>query len=269
MVIGTCQLSLQAGHFLFQFVDHAHLGVLVLRRDVRDEAGLRGIVQGRYVLLEEAVRRRQARDHECVGVATERLLEEACELGVAIRDMRQRSLVLASARLREPGDDFAEGEEALVDVDRLLLGESGRSRLACPLTARQVHQLQLGDDLIIHRGIVRDLESERENAVRPTRCMVEIVRGDDLVLDAFVVVLHALLCILALEDIEVLDGELIILVPPYPESFLVLVLELLRGVEEVEYLLVVDLQEGAGDGDVLLFLGVVGPREGISNGSYG
>lgn len=57
--------------------------------------------------------------------------------------------------------------------------------------------------------------------------MVEIVRGDDLVLDAFVVVLHTMLRIVALKHIEVLDGELIILVPPYPESFLVLVLELL------------------------------------------
>ena len=77
--------------------------------------------------------------------------------------------------------------------------------------------------------------------MRPARRVVEIVRRHDLVPDSLVVILHAMLCIIALEDVEVLHGELVVLIPSYSEAFLVFVLECLRGVQQVEHLLVIDL----------------------------
>lgn len=55
------------------------------------------------------------------------------------------------------------------------------------------------------------------------RGMVEIVRRDDLVFNAFVVVLHAVLCIVALEHVQILHRELVILVPSNSKTFLVFV----------------------------------------------
>jgi len=56
VVVGTGQLSLQPSDLVLQFVDHAHLRVLILGWDVGDEAGLCRVVERRHILLKEGIR---------------------------------------------------------------------------------------------------------------------------------------------------------------------------------------------------------------------
>lgn len=142
--------------------------------------------------------------------------------------MRECCLALASASFGKACDHLTECEQALVDVNRLFLGESSCPSLARSLATCQIDKLELGDHLIINRGVVCDFESQSENTMRPTGCMVQVMGCYDFVFDAFIVVLHAMLGIGALENVEVLNRELVTLIPPNPEPFLVRLLELLR-----------------------------------------
>ena len=92
--------------------------------------------------------------------------------------------------------------------------------LGCPFTTCQVDELQLGYDGVVHRCVISNLEIESEDAVRPARSMVQVVGGHHLVLDTFVIVLQAMLCIVALENEKVFNLELIILAPTDSKTIL-------------------------------------------------
>ena len=50
--------------------------------------------------------------------------------------------------------------------------------------------------------------------------MVQVVRGYDFVLDAFVIVLKAVLSIVTFENIKIFNLELVSLAPSYPQTVL-------------------------------------------------
>ena len=87
----------------------------------------------------------------------------------------------------------------------------------------------------------------------PAGGVVEVVGSDDFVLDALVVVLQALLRVVALEHVEVLHLEVLLLRVPDLEALRRSPVDLLLHfgrVQQVEHLLVVDLQKRAGNRDV-------------------
>jgi hypothetical protein len=87
--------------------------------------------------------------------------------------------------------------------------------------------------------------------------MVQIVGGHDLVLDSFVEQLNGVLSVVAPENKQILNSELVRLGPPDFEALLLLLVRLEGSlVQEVEYFLVVDLEEGGGDGDCFVFAGL-------------
>jgi hypothetical protein len=87
--------------------------------------------------------------------------------------------------------------------------------------------------------------------------MVEIVGRHDLILDSFVEELNGVLGVVAPENKQILDSELVRFGPPDFEALLLLLVWLEGSlVEEVEYFLVVDLEEGDGDGDCFVFAGL-------------
>ena len=89
--------------------------------------------------------------------------------------------------------------------------------------------------------------------------MVQVVTGDDLILDALVVQLHGVVRIVAPEHEEVLDLELIQLRPPHLEAGLLglRLVGFVQGclVKEVENLFVVYLKEGNADIDCAILAG--------------
>ena len=86
-----------------------------------------------------------------------------------------------------------------------------------------------------------------------TRSIIESVGGHHLVLEAFPELFHALLDAGALEGVEVLDDRVILRGPLQLQSRLLLAprrLPLVRVcVQQIEDLLIVQLDVGAGDGD--------------------
>lgn len=86
--------------------------------------------------------------------------------------------------------------------------------------------------------------------------MIEVVRSYYLILDSFIVQQHRMFRPIALEYVQILNSELIVLVPPDSQSLFTPRLPLLEScpIQQIEYLLIVDLQERARDSDVLLLL---------------
>ena len=94
------------------------------------------------------------------------------------------------------------------------------SGLRSSLTSSQVDQLELGCDLVVNSRVVGDFEVQSENAMRPGGGMVQVVGSYDLVLDAFVIVLKAVLSIVAFENIQIFNLELVPLAPSYSQTVL-------------------------------------------------
>jgi len=71
------------------------------------------------------------------------------------------------------------------------------------------------------------------------------MRRNNLILDAFVVVLEAVISVVALKLEKVLHGELLVLVPSYLEAIVAFAVYLLNfgSIKEVINLLVINLQE--------------------------
>jgi len=70
-----------------------------------------GVFEGVVGVLKVHRGRGHVGDHDCAAVATERVLEESCELGVAIGNMSA-----LPSRITERVDAIAQGEQRLVDV---------------------------------------------------------------------------------------------------------------------------------------------------------
>ena len=102
--------------------------------------------------------------------------------------------------------------------------------------------------MVVDGGVVGYLKRQRKNTMRPTRGMIQVVRGDNFILNPLIVVLHAVLGVVAFKDEQIFHRKLIIFIPSDTEAFFVcLVFELLRRIEQIKYLFVVDLEKGAGD----------------------
>lgn len=175
--------------------------------------------------------------------------------------------------LRKSADHLSQHKQALVNVNALpLVLLMHVPSLLTLLRPSQVYQLELADSYLLEIVPVDCLHSDCEDRVRPAALVVQIVGGHDLVLNTQVVELKHLLLSLTLEDVQVLHLELVLLAPPQSEAGLLLLrgllcqtqrlrleevlglLTALREVQQIVDLFVVDLQERAEDGGVLLLL---------------
>ena len=149
-----CSLLL---HYLLQFRIH------IDRWGVADLGSSGRIVERRNIFLRVKVDRSQTGYHQGEAVSTETLLEDRCQFGLPVRDVVHHAFPSRCGRRRGPThlsravfcesrDDLTESEQGLVDFDRLLellwvlhLIRIRSVRLS--LATRQVHQLQLAEDL--------------------------------------------------------------------------------------------------------------------------
>lgn len=91
-------------------------------------------------------------EHQCLAVATQRILQQVCQLNLSVRSRvcsRRRSYLAVAIRhmpailvLSERTNDVSETAQALVDVLRLFHPLARRTRVAQSLTARQIDQVQ-------------------------------------------------------------------------------------------------------------------------------
>ena len=125
------------------------------------------------------------------------MLEKGGELGFSVGDVHFVLVCLAVSDLAEAGDDFAEGEQALVDVDGFFLSDAGCAVDPDSFGASEVDECELGAD----DGVgIEGFEVKCEDAVRSTRCVVELVRGDYFVVKALSEVVDSVLLCHAFED---------------------------------------------------------------------
>ena len=103
-------------------------------------------------------------------------LEQACELGVAVRDVLRLAV-------DERRDDVAERREAQVDLGRLLEPVAGRARLGLALRAGEVDEVELADADVL-AAVVRlaALDDDGEDGVRARARLVHERRADRAVL---------------------------------------------------------------------------------------
>lgn len=96
----------------------------------------------------------------------------------------------------------------------------------------------------------------------PRTCVIEVMARHNFVLDSLVVVLKTMLSIVALEHEKIFHLELLILAPSDTESILLTrhptAFLYFRSIEQVKHFLIVNLKKGAGNRDVLAFLGFFG-----------
>ena len=74
-------------------------------------------------------------------VPSKRVLEEARELRVAVRDMRRPR--------NERGDDVAKRGQGEINLRRLLQPQPGRTRFRLPLRTRQIDEIELPDTNVL------------------------------------------------------------------------------------------------------------------------
>mmetsp|Transcript_49217 Transcript_49217/g.111493 ORF Transcript_49217/g.111493 Transcript_49217/m.111493 type:complete len:244 (-) Transcript_49217:168-899(-) len=227
------ELCLEAHDLLLELADHGVLRVLVDLRLVLDALGAVCVAQRRERLVVVVVCRAEVRHHHRLGVAAQRVLQQARELGVAVGDVR-------GLAVHERGDHVPQSGEREVNLGRLLEPLARRPGLALPLGACQVDHVELADaDVALAvrpQGAL--LHRDHEDGVRPGGALVH-VRGSHAAVDQ--APLQDLVHVLdALDDkgLEVLDVNAVL--PILEVATLLRVLG-----EEVPDLLVVDLQVGA------------------------
>ena len=227
------ELSLEQVDLLLELTQHGVLGILVDGRLVLDRLGAVGVAQRAQRLLVVVAGGRQGGDHQRLRVAAERVLEEARELRVAIR------YVLGLA-VDERRYDVAERRERQVDLGGLLEAIAGGARLRLALAARQVHQIELADLVVLLALLVRlaHLHANGEHGVRTRRVGVH-ERGARRPIP--VALLHELLARadrLALVPRQLRHVHALVRMLVQVERVLVVL------AQQVAYVLVVDLQIG-------------------------
>mmetsp|Transcript_71645 Transcript_71645/g.115663 ORF Transcript_71645/g.115663 Transcript_71645/m.115663 type:complete len:268 (-) Transcript_71645:884-1687(-) len=132
----TSELCLEPHDLFLVLTNHGVLGVFVDLWLVLDALSTVGVPQRGQRLVVVVVSWTKVRNHHRLGVATKRVLQQPCELGVSVRDVR--GLAVHKGR-----DDVPQRREREVDLRRLLEPIASGTCLALPLRARQVHHVQL------------------------------------------------------------------------------------------------------------------------------
>ena len=111
---------------------------------------------------------RNVDEHERLGVATERVLQQISELGLSIRDM----LILVS----EGGDDRSKRGERLVDIFRLRQTISRGARGGESLRSSQIDEIQESRNLSTRMDVFTS-DTKLEDGMRARRSLIHVGRG--------------------------------------------------------------------------------------------
>jgi len=167
------------------------------------------------------VRRRNTRDHQTIGIAAQRLLQELSQFRFSIGNVRSLRLVFYFLQIRKPVDYFAQREQTLVNVNWLLCwNSSGPSRWNL-LRSCKIDQLKLWCDDIIVVLRVDGLDCHSKNCMRPGRSVIQIMRSNNFILNTIMKKLKNFFRSPAFEYVEVFNRKLIFFGIPDPQSFLI------------------------------------------------
>ncbi len=191
-----------------QLFDETHLRVIILNGLIRYVARLARILQSTNVLFDIHVTWVQAGDHQAVGVATEGMPEERSKFRFPIGDVGVGTRGLL---VRKGGYNLSQCEETLIDVDAFLVRLIPSEGLS--LTTGQVHHLKLARDDIVWIGSINLFNRQREHRVRSTRLVIHCMRCHYFVLDTKVVERHDIFGRTALKGVQILHGEVVVLIP--------------------------------------------------------
>mmetsp|Transcript_27414 Transcript_27414/g.78760 ORF Transcript_27414/g.78760 Transcript_27414/m.78760 type:complete len:483 (-) Transcript_27414:666-2114(-) len=163
------QLHAEAGDLVLELADHRVLGVLVDLGLVLDALRPVGVAQGAQGLVIVVVDGAYASAHHGLRVASKRVLQQPCQLGVSVGDKRRLGV-------HERGDHVAQGTQGHVDLRGLLQRLPARPCLALPLGAGQVHHVHLAhaDVVLGIRASLRCLDRDCEDGVGPARLVVHL-----------------------------------------------------------------------------------------------
>jgi len=154
--------------------------ILVDSRPVLDAFGAVGVAQRAQRFVIVVVGRRQAGDHQRLGVAAERVLQKPGEFRVAIRNVRRASV-------DQRRYDVAERRQRQINLGRLFETVPHRARLALPLAPGQVDQVELRRADFRSAGrVVAAFQMNREDGMTSRRDGVHRRRPGRAVLPAAV-----------------------------------------------------------------------------------
>ncbi|KOO22595.1 hypothetical protein Ctob_003354 [Chrysochromulina tobinii] len=163
----VCQRRLEPRNFLLKLAKHRVLRVLVDLGLVLDVLGAVGIPQRRHRFVKIPIRRPEIGHHHGLRVPAKRVLQQARQPRVAVRDVR-------ALAVDEGRDAVAERRERQVDLGRLLESVAARLRLRLALGARQVDEVELahadGGRAVLAR--LARLDGDRVDRVRAGRVLV-------------------------------------------------------------------------------------------------
>mmetsp|Transcript_2737 Transcript_2737/g.7415 ORF Transcript_2737/g.7415 Transcript_2737/m.7415 type:complete len:487 (-) Transcript_2737:1305-2765(-) len=181
---GRLHLVLQPRVFVLQLLHHApQVLQLLARRHLVVEAQVvldlhraRRVPERVESLLVVNVRRRRARDEQRLRVPSERVGQQARELGVAVRHVRAR------LALGQRVDNVAKLQQTLVDVDALREALPGGASVVYALRTGKVDEVQLGAQKVEVLGHGRRrvtphvlLQRQRHDSVRTRALAVHFV----------------------------------------------------------------------------------------------
>lgn len=173
------QGSLEAVNFLLELPDELLVGVFVHHRLVLDLLGAVGVAQRGHRLVVVHAGRGHSSNHDGLGVATQRVLQQHGEHGITVRDT---GLLLGAGVgvLGQGGNAVTQGGQRQVDGSSLLEAVAAGACGLLALRAGEVDQVDEGGlvgclhALSVHLGLA---QSDLEDGVRATGGSVHVGGG--------------------------------------------------------------------------------------------
>ena len=160
-LVKRVELLLQLGNLLLVLAKQRIFGVLINAGLVLDILRSGGVTKRVHRLVEVVIRGAHIRNHHCLCVAAQRVLQETGELTVAVRDVR-------CLGVGERGDNVAERGEREINLGGFLETVACSTGLRNTFRAGQIHHVELADANVLLSicAQFRALNSDREERVR-------------------------------------------------------------------------------------------------------
>lgn len=176
-VIQQCQLLAEFRDLVLILSKQRIFRIFIDLRLVLDVLGTRGIPESVHGLIIVVVGRTDIRNHQSLGVTTERILQQSCQLRVTIRNVRR-------LWVRQGRDDVTECRQREVDLRGFLQPVSGSACLGNTLRTRKIHHVQFTspDVLLAISTQLGSLDGNLEKTMRSAGGLVHLSRADGTIL---------------------------------------------------------------------------------------
>lgn len=143
------KLCSQSGNFIVELANHGVLGILIDSWLVLNIFGATSVSERADCLIAVVVRRPTVRNHYCFCITAQGVLEDTRQFGVSVWNV-------GALGIDETANDMAKRGERQVDLGGLLESIACCSRLALPLTTRQVNNIEFAY-LDVRLAVLADL----------------------------------------------------------------------------------------------------------------